>query len=97
MFVQELISLGCLFSLPSLGSLIWLDHLNNSCSKVPSTTCGQYFLLILLSLGISQELRECGHMISALELTLFIIVLMDYNEFGLGLVFKVQEKEFCIS
>lgn len=42
-------------------------------------------------------MRECGHVISAVDLMPFIIVLMDYTKFSFGLVFKVHDKEVCTS
>lgn len=74
-------------------SLIWVDHVKNTCSKVPSTSCEQEFLLVLPGLGISQEVRHRGHVVSAADLMLFILVLTSYNKFSFALVFKIPEEE----
>lgn len=74
-------------------SLIWTDNVNNTCSKVPRTSCEQDFLLVLFGLGISQEVRHCGHVISVADLMLFIIVLTSYNKFSFALVFKILDEE----
>lgn len=72
-------------------SFIWVDHITHAAS------CDQCFLLVLLGLGISQEVSECGHVISAIDLMLFIIVLRHYSKFSFGLVFKILEEEVHIS
>lgn len=39
----------------------------------------------------------CGHVISAVDFQLFIIVLTDYDKVRFGLVFKVRQTEAHIS
>lgn len=70
--MQSFTSLGCypcqvsVVSEVQLSSLVWADHVNTTHSKIPRIFCEQFFWL--LGLGKSQEVSECGHVISAIDL-----------------------------
>lgn len=77
------------------GILLRVLYVNNTRSKIPDTSHEEYFLLVLLGLGVSQEVRVWACDFSSGFNA--IIVLTNYNKFSSGLAFKVHEKEVSIS